>query len=263
MNPNSASYEPTTEELLAVFDSKYRRHAQLSWGPKARLAFGYFTPDDCYEAVVGKLLQSGSDWCDVGCGRNIFPDNPSLARTYTQRCSFVYGIDPDENVLENQFVHDRFQGLVEDCSLDRQFDLVTLRMVAEHIADPTAALSKVAALLKPSGHAIVYTPHKWAPMSIAAAVVPFRLHNPLKRLIWASEARDTFPTKYRLNTFNSIETHAKACGLSIAHYTLLDDCRMTNSFKAINRFELLLWKSLSRFGIRYPETCILAILKKS
>ena len=170
-----------------------------------RLKHGYFTPDDYYEALVGRLLHDGAEWCDVGCGRNIFPENPDLARQYASRCRFVFGIDPDDNVRENALVNEYFQGFVEDCPIERQFDLVTLRMVAEHIENPEAALSRLARLLKPSGHAVIYTPHKWAPMSIVANVTPFGLHNPLKRLLWNSEARDTFPTQYKLNTRKDID----------------------------------------------------------
>ncbi|MGH2550627.1 MAG: hypothetical protein ACRDHN_14630, partial [Thermomicrobiales bacterium] len=115
-----------------MFRQKYRRFTTLGWGPRMRLDFGYFTPDDHYEALVGKLLKQGDDWCDVGCGRNIFPENPELAQQYASRCGHVFGIDPDDNVRENRFLHSHFQGLVEDCPIERQFNLVTLRMVAEH-----------------------------------------------------------------------------------------------------------------------------------
>lgn len=252
---------PTPDELLAVFRQKYSKSSTLGWGPRMRLESGYFTPDDHYEALVGKLLGIGTDWCDVGCGRNIFPDNPELARSYARRCAFVYGIDPDDNVRENRFVHEYFQGLVEACPTKRRFDLVTLRMVAEHIEFPGPALERVAALLKPSGLAVIYTPYKWSPMSIAATITPFGLHNPMKRLLWATEARDTFPTQYKLNTRADIERHARTAGLEIAYFERLDDCRITNSYRWLNRLELSVRRGLRAVGIPYPEACILAVLR--
>lgn len=258
-----AAFALTHAELMAVFDSKYRKHAQLSWGPKTRLDYGYFTPDDHYEALVGKLLQPGMQWCDVGCGHNIFPVNPALAESYAARCSYVFGIDPDDTVRENAFVHEYFQGLVEDCPTTRRFDLVTLRMVAEHIVNPRAALSRIATLLKPEGVAVIYTPHKWAPMSIAATITPFRLHNPLKQLLWNSDARDTFPTQYRMNTFRDLTRHAEASGLALLHYERLDDCRITSSYRLLNRCELSARAALRSVGLSYPESCILAVLQRS
>jgi 2-polyprenyl-3-methyl-5-hydroxy-6-metoxy-1,4-benzoquinol methylase len=248
------------DELLAVFRQKYSKNSTLGWGPRMRLESGYFTPDDHYEALVGRLLVSGSAWCDVGCGRNIFPENPELARWYAERCNFVYGIDPDDNVRENRFVHDFFQGLVEDCPTERRFDLVTLRMVAEHIEFPAPAMRRIASLLKPSGLAVIYTPYKWAPMSIAASITPFGLHNPLKRLLWNSEARDTFPTQYKLNTRADIDRHARSAGLRIAYFERLDDCRISNSYRRVNRFELLARNGLRRIGVPYPEACLIAAL---
>jgi 2-polyprenyl-3-methyl-5-hydroxy-6-metoxy-1,4-benzoquinol methylase len=261
MTRPETKYAPDGDELLEVFRQKYSRKPKLGWGPKMRLDFGYFTPDDHYEALVGRLLAPGMDWCDVGCGRNIFPENPQLAQRYASRCGYVYGIDPDDNVQDNRFVHAYHQGLVEDCPIDRRFDLVTLRMVAEHIAQPTPALRRIATLLKPSGHAVIYTPHKWAPMSVAAAITPFMLHNPLKRLLWSTEARDTFPTQYKLNTRGDIERHAAAAGLALVHYTRLDDCRITNSYRLLNRLELCMQRAMSSVGLPYPEACILAVVK--
>lgn len=257
------AYTPTDDELMQVFRQKYGRNDSLGWGPRMRLEFAYFTPDDHYEALVGKLLPRGSDWCDVGCGRDMFPSNPELAARYAARCAYVYGIDPDENVHENRFVHGYFQGLVEDCPVDRQFDLVTLRMVAEHIVNPTAVLRRVFCLLKPSGHALIYTPHKWAPMSIAASLSPFSLHNPLKRLLWQTEQRDTFPTQYKLNTHRDLNRHARSAGLVQVHFARLDDCRTTNSYRVLNRIELSARRALRVARIPYPEACILSVLRRS
>lgn len=258
----ASSFTLTQDDLMAVFRQKYNRTATLGWGPQMRLDHEYFTPDDHYEALVGKLLKPGADWCDVGCGRNIFPENPDLARSYAKRCGYVFGIDPDDNVRENTFVHEYFQGLAEDCRTDRRFDLVTLRMVAEHIENPQASLLSLAGLLKPDGLALIYTPHKWAPMSIAASVIPFGLHNPLKRLIWSSEARDTFPTQYKLNTRSDIRKYAQLTGLELVHYQRLDDCRITNSYRFLNRLELSARSVLAAVGVPYPEGCILCVLKR-
>jgi 2-polyprenyl-3-methyl-5-hydroxy-6-metoxy-1,4-benzoquinol methylase len=258
---SETSFTVAEDELIAVFRQKYSRATTLGWGPRMRLKHGYFTPDDYYEALVGKLLPEGADWCDVGCGRNIFPENPDLARQYARRCRFVFGIDPDDNVRENALVNEYFQGFVEDCRIERQFDLITLRMVAEHIANPEAAFSRLAGLLKPGGHAVIYTPHKWAPMSIIANVIPFGLHNPLKRLLWNSEPRDTFPTQYKLNTRKDIDRVAKLTGLEQVHYQRLDDCRITNSYRLLNRLELASRSALHTVGIPYPEACILTVLR--
>jgi 2-polyprenyl-3-methyl-5-hydroxy-6-metoxy-1,4-benzoquinol methylase len=254
-------YRVPPEALMQIFREKYSRTATLGWGPKMRLEHNYFTPDDHYEALVDRLLAAGDEWCDVGCGRDVFPNYPELARRCADRCAFLYGIDPDDNIQDNPFVDERFQGIVEDCPTTHTFDLITMRMVAEHIENPPAVLTKLRAMLKPRGRLVIYTPHKWAPMSVLANAVPFALHNPLKRLLWATEARDTFPTQHKMNTMAELQAHAAGAGLKLVHYERLDDCRITTAYRRLNRIELTARSGLRRFGIPYPEACILAVLQ--
>jgi SAM-dependent methyltransferase len=255
-------YSPNPDELMALFKQKYGHRVKLGPGPELRLRYEYFTPDDHYEALVRRLLKSRDAWCDVGCGRDIFPSNAALARELADRSGYVYGIDPDDNIKDNPFLSERFQGVVEDCPTTRRFDLITLRMVAEHIVDPARALGRVAQLLKPGGRLIIYTPHKWAPMSIAASIVPFSWHNTLKRLLWDTEARDTFPTQYKLNCREDLLRHCSVAGLQELHYQRIDDCRISDRYPTFNRIELQVRRWLRTVGLAYPEACILAVYAK-
>lgn len=250
---------PTTEELLEIYKLKYDG---TGWAPRMRLAAGYFSPDEFYESEVARHVLPRISWADIGCGRDVFPSNRRLAEILCRRAACVVGIDPDPNVLENPFVTERFQGLIEDYRTERRFDLVTLRMVAEHITNPDTAIAKFAELLKPGGRLIIYTTSKWAPMSIAAMLVPFRLHNPLKRLLWDSEARDTFPTAYKLNTRRDLTTHTRAHGLKEISYRIIDDCRITGGYRVLQWIELRVRKLLRAIGLRHPESCILAIYER-
>jgi SAM-dependent methyltransferase len=251
---------PTTEELLAIFK---RKHPGVTgWGPRMRLANNYFTPDEHYEALVARLVTPGCSWADVGCGRDIFPSNQPLAIELSQRAGFLAGIDPDPNVLENKFVTVRFQGLIEDYPRSEQFDLITLRMVAEHIADPKRAIAKIADMLKPGGRAVIFTPYKWSPMSIVARTVPFALHNPLKWLIWRTESRDTFPVEYKLNTRTDQERWAESSGLRLSFFCLVDDCRVSIGYRTLHWLELRAMSVFNALGMRYPEMCILSTLTK-
>lgn len=254
---------PSEAELARGFKEKYYRDGEPGWSPQLRERFGHYTPDDYYETLVGQLILPGSTWADIGCGRDIFPQNPVLAGQLASRCSYVFGIDPDDNVRENKMIQGYFQGLVEDCDTTREFDLVTLRMVAEHIVNPEAAMARIKKLLRPGGHVVIYTPYKWAPMSVIASAVPFGLHNPLKRLIWDSDARDTFPTAYKLNTHKDQLRHTGAVGLSESLYVELDDCRTLAAFRWLNTLELGLQRMLRRASMRYPERCILGVYRRA
>lgn len=254
---------PTTAELMAVFDLKYRQEAQLGSGPKTRLGFGYFNPDDHYEAIVSKLLRPGDSWADVGCGRNIFPSNRPLARQLTERSGYVFGIDPDPNIRDNSLISERFEGLVEDCTTSHRFDLITLRMVAEHIVEPARSMGKVAELLKPGGLAVIYTPNKRSPVPLITRLVPNDYHHFFKRMLWDGPARDTFPTAFKLNTRKALSGHCASAGLEEVFFTYLDDCRTFDAYHWLNVAELSVQKMLRRFGVRYPENCLLGVYRKA
>lgn len=251
------------DHLLRIFDAKYGRGSELGWGPRMRLNFDYFSPDDVYEALVDSLVTPGCDWADIGCGRHLFPHNSELASVLAARCGMLFGVDPDPNIHDNPLVTEAFAGRIEDCTTSRRFDVITLRMVAEHIEDPLRTLAKLAELLKPGGHLVIYTPYKWAPMSIVATIVPFPLHNPLKKMIWNTEARDTFPTQYKLNTRADLLRHTSACGLREVHFQYLDDCRTTTAFRWLNFVELSLAKAARAVGLRHPESCLLGVYRQT
>ncbi len=261
MQQDESKFAPTRAELMDIYNAKYYRFGEPGWGPRMRLDAGYFTPDDYYEALVSKLVTPGCAWADVGCGRDTFPSHPNLARELSRRAGFMFGIDPDDNIAENTFVTERFQGPIEECVTDRRFDLITLRMVAEHIVDPDRALAKLAELLKPDGSIVFYTPYKWSPMSIIATVVPFRLHNPLKQLIWRSESRDTFPTAYKLNTRRDLRRLGARRSLQEVYFSHLDDCRVTGHYRVLNWLEIKMCRLFNLVGLHYPEMCILAVYR--
>lgn len=253
---------PTRDELLALFDTKYSQSGSPGSSPLLRRKLGYFNPDDYYEALVSKLVGTETAWADIGCGRDIFPSNRVLAKELAGRCELLFGIDPDSNVRENADVHEYFEGVVEDVETDYRFDLVTMRMVAEHVVNPVAALTSIVRLLKPNGLFVVYTPYKWAPISMVASAVPFALHNPLKRLLWNTESRDTFPTAYKMNTRRDLTALASVLNLKEELFEFLDDCRTTTAYPLLNAMEIRARNLLNSMAIKHPENCILAVYRK-
>ena len=256
------SVAPTETELTAIFDEKYRRNSILGPGPRLRLQFGYFTPDDYYECLVNKLVKTGDRWADVGCGRDIFLSNAALAEVLSRRCKHLLGIDPDPNIRDNPFIHEGFEGVVEDYQGPSAFDVVTLRMVAEHIVNPSRAMAKISELLRPGGMAVIYTPNKWSPIPIITSLVPNRYHHRLKRLIWDVDERDTFPTAFKLNTQTDLKRECNQQGLSEIYFAHLDDCRTSGRYLVINRLELSIQRFLHSFRITYPENNLLGIYQK-
>jgi len=260
---SSSSLQLTHSDLETIFRDKYGQdESAMGWGPRTRCRFGYFTPDDYYEATVSRLVTGGCAWLDVGSGRNVFPSNRKLARLLAQRCGLLVGLDPDSTIEENDLVHERVKESIENYRSDRTFDVVTLRMVAEHVADPEGAVAALSRLTKPGGRVIVYTINRWSPVPIVTYLVPFRFHHLPKRLLWNSNQRDTFPVAYRMNTRSALGQIFGAHGFQESKFSYLDDCRTFAAFRALLILELCVWRGLRGLGFRYPENCLLGVYQR-
>jgi SAM-dependent methyltransferase len=249
--------------LESIFRLKHGDPETTGWSPRRRYRFGYFTPDDVYEAAVDGLVGPGCAWLDVGCGRDLFPSNRPLSRRLADRCGVLVGVDPDGTIEENEFVHVAFRGTLEDYRPDREFDLVTLRMVAEHIERPESAVDTLARLVRPGGKVVVYTVARLAPVSIASRMIPFRFHHAIKHSLWKTEDKDTFPVVYRMNTRRRLARLFGVRGFRECEFRYLADCRVFGGHRALGLLELLLWRGFQAVGIRYPESCLLGVYERS
>lgn len=254
--------QPTTEDLKRIFTLKYGDPKTTGWSPQRRYNFGYFTPDDYYEAIVDRLVTPGCRWIDVGGGRNIFPGNQALSRQLADRCGHLVGVDPSETIHENPYVHERVESTIEKFTSDQPFDLATLRMVAEHITQPEEAIKGLARLLKPGGKVVIFTINKWSPVPIVTWITPFWLHHPMKRLLWGTEEKDTFPVAYKMNTRRALSHLFTTNGFRESLFLRLDDCRTFNSINFLNLAELTIWRGLKTVNLPYPENCLCGVYEK-
>jgi 2-polyprenyl-3-methyl-5-hydroxy-6-metoxy-1,4-benzoquinol methylase len=259
---NSTALTITETDLQEVFRLKYGNTQTNGWGPRMRLYFNYFTPDDYYEVMVAKLVTNGSSWLDVGCGRNIFPDNHSLARLLTDRCRLVVGVDPDGTIEENPFVHQRFKSTIEEFYSNEEFDLITLRMVAEHVANPESVVASLFRLTKPGGKVVICTVNKWSLVSVITRLIPFNFHHPIKKILRKTEDKDTFPVMYRMNTRKILAQLFEKQGFQECYFSYLDDCRTFARFRGTLFMELSCRSLLYVGGIKYPENCLLSVYSK-
>jgi 2-polyprenyl-3-methyl-5-hydroxy-6-metoxy-1,4-benzoquinol methylase len=258
----SNDYEPGRDELEAVARLKHGNPEKAGWGVRMRHRFGYFTPDVVYKALVSRLVGPQSRWADLGCGRDIFPDHRPLARVLADRCAMLVGVDPGDRLDENPFVHRKVKSTIEDFQTDDCFDLVTLRMVVEHVARPEAVLATLDRITRPGGKVVVYTVNRWAPVSIISALVPFGLHHAIKYWLWRTEEKETFPVVYAMNTRKRLRILFEAHGFCEAYFQYLDDCRSLARFQLTHFTELALWRLLRTIGLQYPETCLLGVYER-
>ena len=252
----------TEEHAARVAALKYGDLAAAGWGPRLRHRFGYFTPDDWYEAMLSVLVTQETHWLDVGCGRELVPFSPAGARLLAQRCKSLTGIDPSDNINENPYLQHRIKAKLEDFETTETFDLITLRMVVEHITTPEAAVAALSRLSRTGTKILIYTVDKFSPVALAAAVTPLSVHVQMKQLLWQGSEKDTFPTAYLMNTRGRLAALMTAGGFVEVDFRTLADTRTTSGFRVLNTLELSAWRVLRSIGVQYPERCLLGVYEK-
>lgn len=253
---------PSKDELSQVFEAKYTRTPELGLTPATYRRFRYHSPDDHYEALVSRLVTSETRWLDVGCGRMLFPSNEVLARVLAERCAHLVGVDPDSTILENPFVDEAVQAPFEDFRAEKPFDLVTMRMVAEHVQDPVRVMATLADCTQSDSLVVLYTVNARSPIPMMTRLMPFGLRHPLKKFLWRTEEKDTFPTAFRMNTREALAELFAQAGFEEALFCFLDDCRTFTRFSLLMRLELTAMSLFRRFSMAYPENCLLGVYRR-
>lgn len=155
-----------------------------------------------FRDIVGDSLRV----LDVGGGSGT---SLNLVRHADSRVSDTVVVDLDSGAQEvaAQNGHSFFHGPVELFESDQLFDVILMLNLIEHVADPTAVMSKAHSLLKPGGRLIVKTPN-WRSYD----EVLFRQHS------WAGYH---CPRHWVLWTMPGFTTFATSCGLQVvsARYT--------------------------------------------
>ena len=258
----NALFKISKKDLYNVFLLKYGSHEKTGWGPRQRLQYGYYQPADYYESLITKLVAHNTFWLDVGGGGNLFPHNIKSSDFLSKKAAFIVGVDPSDNIKSNPFIDDYSQCFIEEYQSKKKFDLVTLRMVAEHIEYPEKVIAALYKLLKKDGVVVIFTVNRWSPATIISRLLPFKLHYPIKKFFFRGEEKDTFPTVYKMNTRKQLKNLFEKSGFKKELFSYIDDCCTFNRFKLLNNIELIFWKIIKFLGVPYPENCILAVYRK-
>ncbi len=252
--------ELSRKELEDVFFLRNGKH--LDWLNNLKIRWGYYKPDIYYEALVKKVIDNQVNWLDVGGGKAIFPNNLKLSKIVARQAKKLVVVDPSKTVFNNPFAHEKICASIENFESKQTFDIITLRMVAEHIDAPDKLIQKLDKLLSPDGIVIIFTVYLWSPVTIISKLLPFKLHYPIKKIFFGGEKEDTFPTHYKMNTRKTLRKLFQDYGFKESYFVYLDDLSTLAKFDLLSLVELLCWKLLKVFRLGYPEKCILAIFKK-
>ena len=241
---------------------KHGDRREWGWGVTIRSKYDYFLPDDWYEALLSKMVCDGTVWCDVGCGRDIFPNNHRLASILSERSRQLVGIDPDENIEENPYLSKKFRCTLDEFVPSQKFNLVTLRMVIEHVVNPRATVDVLSDMVDRGGMVVVYTVRKWSPISVITKLSPKQVIHGAKSVLFETEERDTFPVAYRMNTKDVLNRIFSESGFKSVYYKELDDCSVFARFRVMHQVDLAVRKYMTLLRIKYPERNMLSVFER-
>jgi len=161
--------------------------------------------------LIRKYLSAPGNVLELGCG----PTNRT-SEFLSSIADRLEGLDVDEGARNNEHIdqvhiYDGGAWPLEDASLDG----VVADYVLEHVEHPSAVVAEVARVLKPGGVFLFRAPNVWHYVSMLSYLTPQWLHrlasNRLRNA--PSEARDPYPTYYRMNTRRSIRSLCRKASL--------------------------------------------------
>ncbi|HEY2165754.1 MAG TPA: class I SAM-dependent methyltransferase [Jatrophihabitantaceae bacterium] len=155
-------------------------------------------------ATAQLLAADASVVVEVGCGRGamVAAGNPRPFQDLRGPGRQVIGIDIDPAGKQNPAL-DEFRLIEGDRwpLSDGEADLAVSDWTLEHVENPTAFVAELTRVLRPGGAFVARTVSRHSLLSLASRSVPNAKHaRVLEKIQPGREARDVFPTMYRMNT---------------------------------------------------------------
>jgi SAM-dependent methyltransferase len=182
---------------------------------RAVAGFGPADSTWLFYSYLNALVGPASVVLDLGAGRGELSqcDQPSFVRSLAVlkgRVRRIFGVDVDPIVKTNPSLDEAFV-IGPSGALpfpDATFDVIFSDWVLEHVDEPGSFACEIERVLKPGGWFCARTPNKFGLVALGASLIPNRLHTKVLKVLQPErQARDVFPTRYRLNTLAAIRRH--------------------------------------------------------
>lgn len=174
---------------------------------------------EAYACLVSEHLSSHTVWLDAGCGSRLLePDMDTLENWLGTHCKSIFGMDLA--VTSNRNIKSLLSGSLYQIPFrDNSLDLITCRMVVEHLDKPQEAFMEIARCLRPDGALVVITPNlaNYAIFGngVATKVMPEKLHRYIVHALDSRADEEIFPVRYKANTMHRLVYLLNTSGLRV------------------------------------------------
>jgi SAM-dependent methyltransferase len=178
---------------------------------------------EAYASLISEHLSPHTVWIDAGCGSRLLEnDLEPLEDWLVGHCKTIVGMDVSTSSHRN--VKSLVQGSLYNLPFaDNSLDLITCRMVVEHLSQPRDAFAESARCLRPGGAIVVLTPNLLnygiLANAVASKLLPEKLRLRIVRTLDSRADKDIFPVRYKANTLPCLIQLMKASGLQV-HKTI-------------------------------------------
>lgn len=212
---------------------------------------GVLHPQKVYLTRLEQVLQPGMSWLDIGCGRCLvprwLPDHRDIEERLSSLADHIVGVDLDLEALRANSSVKRL-AMCEATFLpfiSRTFDLVTSNMVFEHIERPRPVLEEIRRVTRPGGRLLVHTPNIHDIVTVAARLIPNRLHPGLVSCLEGRAEEDVYPTHFFFNRAKEIRDLLRTAGFEDIRLEYLDHPNAYGHIPLVAQVEAL-WHCLAR-----------------
>lgn len=166
--------------------------------------------DSLFRSEILAHLKGGAIVLDIGAGAGIIPQ-----MNFRGIAGKVYGIDPDQRVVDNPYVDEGVVGSGESLPYaDESFDMVFADNVLEHLENPDKVFREIHRVLKRGGLFLAKTPNKYHYMPLVSSLSPHWFHQWVNKMR-GRDASDTFPTCYKVNSERDINRVASRSNFEV------------------------------------------------